>query len=62
MTTSEDGYTTTTNDMPRMATNLNGVRRGGRYDSWGDQSPSLEPLGPQVFSRAIRTTPFLARF
>jgi hypothetical protein len=25
MTASEDGYTTTTNDMPRMATNLDGV-------------------------------------
>jgi hypothetical protein len=28
-------------------------RRGGRYDSEEDQSPSLEPLGPRVFSRAI---------
>jgi hypothetical protein len=29
-------------------------RRGGRYDSEEDQSPSPEPLGPRVFSRAIR--------
>jgi hypothetical protein len=37
-------------------------RHGGRYDSEEDQSPSLEPTGPRVFSRAIRHAPFLARF
>jgi hypothetical protein len=29
-------------------------RRGGRYDSEEDRSPSSEPPGPQAFSRAIR--------
>jgi hypothetical protein len=29
-------------------------RRGGRYDSEEDRSPSPEPPGPRVFSRAIR--------
>jgi hypothetical protein len=44
------------------------VRRGyhpmreGRYDSEEDQSPSPEPPGPRVFSRAIRRAPFPARF
>jgi hypothetical protein len=33
-------------------------RRGGRYDSEVDRSPSPEPLGPQAFSRAIRWAPF----
>jgi hypothetical protein len=28
-------------------------RCGGRYDSEEDQSPSPEPPGPRVFSRAI---------
>jgi hypothetical protein len=28
-------------------------RRGGRYDSGEDRSASLEPPGPQAFSRAI---------
>jgi hypothetical protein len=37
-------------------------RRGGRYDSEEDQSPSHEPPGPRVFSRAIRRAPFPARF
>jgi hypothetical protein len=37
-------------------------RRGGRYDSKEDRSPSPEPLGPRVFSRAIRRAPFPARF
>jgi hypothetical protein len=37
-------------------------RRGGRYDSEEDRSPSPEPLGPMVFSRAIRRAPFPARF
>jgi hypothetical protein len=37
-------------------------RRGGRYDSGEDQSPSPEPPGPQAFSRAIRRAPFLTRF
>jgi hypothetical protein len=44
------------------------VRRGyhprhrGRYDSGEDRSPSLEPPGPQAFSRAIRRAPFPTRF
>jgi hypothetical protein len=33
-------------------------RRGGRYDSGEDQSPSPEPPGPQAFSRAIRRALF----
>jgi hypothetical protein len=37
-------------------------RRGGRYDSEEDRSPSPEPPGLQVFSRAIRRAPFPARF
>ena len=37
-------------------------RRGGRYDSEEDRSPSPEPPGPQVFSRAIRRAPFPNRF
>ena len=36
--------------------------RGGRYDSGEDRSPSPEPPGPRVFSRAIRVAPFPARF
>jgi hypothetical protein len=37
-------------------------KHGGRYDSEEDRSPSLEPPGPRVFSRAIRRASFLARF
>jgi hypothetical protein len=37
-------------------------RHGGRYDSEEDRSPSPEPLGPRVFSRAIRRALFLDRF
>jgi hypothetical protein len=37
-------------------------RRGGRYDSEEDRSPSPEPSGPQAFSRAIRRAPFPTRF
>jgi hypothetical protein len=37
-------------------------KRGGRYDSEEDRSPSPEPPGPRVFSRAIRRAPFPARF
>jgi hypothetical protein len=37
-------------------------RRGGRYDSGEDRSPSPEPLGLQAFSRAIRRAPFPTRF
>jgi hypothetical protein len=37
-------------------------RRGGRYDNEEDRSPSPEPPGPRVFSRAIRWVPFPARF
>ena len=35
--------------------------RGGRYDSEEDRSPSPEPPGPRVFSRAIRAALFPAR-
>jgi hypothetical protein len=37
-------------------------RRGGRYDSREDRSPSPEPPGPQAFSRAIRRAPFPTQF
>jgi hypothetical protein len=37
-------------------------RRGGSYDSEEDRSPSPEPPGPRVFSRAIRRAPFPAQF
>jgi hypothetical protein len=37
-------------------------RRGGRYDSGEDRSPSPEPPGPQAFSRAIGRAPFPTRF
>jgi hypothetical protein len=37
-------------------------RHGGLCDSDEDRSPSLEPPGPQAFSRAIRRAPFPARF
>jgi hypothetical protein len=37
-------------------------RRGGRYDSEEDRSPTPKPPGPQAFSRAIRRAPFPARF
>jgi hypothetical protein len=37
-------------------------RRGGRYDSEEDRSPSPEPPGLQAFSRAIRQAPFSTRF
>jgi hypothetical protein len=37
-------------------------RRGGRYDSGEDQSPSPEPPSPQAFSRAIRRASFPTRF
>jgi hypothetical protein len=37
-------------------------RCGGRYDSEEDRSPSPEPPGPRVFSRAIRRASFPARF
>jgi hypothetical protein len=37
-------------------------RRGRRYDSGEDRSPSPEPPGPQAFSRAIRRAPFPTRF
>ena len=36
--------------------------RGGRYDNGEDRSPSLGPPGPRVFSRAIRSAHFSARF
>jgi hypothetical protein len=37
-------------------------RRGERYDSGEDRSPSPEPPGPQAFSRAIRRAPFPTQF
>jgi hypothetical protein len=37
-------------------------RRGGRYDSREDCSPTPKPLGTRVFSREIRTTSFPQRF
>jgi hypothetical protein len=37
-------------------------RRGGRYDSEEDRSPSPKPPGPRVFSWAIQRAPFSARF
>jgi hypothetical protein len=37
-------------------------RRGGRYDSGEDRSPSPEPPSPQAFSRAIQRAPFPTRF
>jgi hypothetical protein len=37
-------------------------RRGGHCDSEEDRSPSPEPPGPRVFSRAIRRAPFPAHF
>jgi hypothetical protein len=37
-------------------------RRGVRYDSGEDRSPSPEPPGPQAFSQAIRRAPFPTRF
>jgi hypothetical protein len=38
------------------------VHRDGRYDSSEDRSPSPEPPGPRVFSKAIRETVLSARF
>jgi hypothetical protein len=37
-------------------------RQGSRYDSREDRSPSPEPLGPQVFNKAIRCALFPPRF
>jgi hypothetical protein len=37
-------------------------RRGGRYDSDEDRSPTPEPPGTRVFSREIRAAAFLQRF
>jgi hypothetical protein len=37
-------------------------RRGGRYDSGEDRSPTPEPPGTRVFSREIRTATFPQRF
>ena len=38
------------------------VRRGGRYDSGEDRSPSPNPTGPKAFSARILSTPFPACF
>ena len=37
-------------------------RRGGRYDSKEDRSPSPKPPGNHVFSQEIHTAPFPPRF
>ena len=37
-------------------------RRGGRFDSREDRSPSPEPPGTRMFSREIRAAPFPPRF
>jgi hypothetical protein len=37
-------------------------RRGGRYDSDEDRSPTPEPPGTRVFSREIRAAAFPQRF
>jgi hypothetical protein len=37
-------------------------RRGGRYDSREDRSPTPEPPGTRMFSREIRTVRFPQRF
>jgi hypothetical protein len=37
-------------------------RRGGRYDSRGDHSPTPKPPGTRVFTREIRTASFPQRF
>jgi hypothetical protein len=37
-------------------------RRGGRYDSGEDRSPSPEPPSPRAFNRAIRRAPFPTQF
>jgi hypothetical protein len=37
-------------------------RRGGRYDSREDRSPTPEPPGTRVFNREIRTASFPQRF
>jgi hypothetical protein len=37
-------------------------RRGGRYDSDEDRSPTPEPPGTRVFSREIRAATFPERF
>jgi hypothetical protein len=40
----------------------NHPRRGGRYDSREDRSPTPVPLGTRVFSQEIRTASFPQRF
>jgi hypothetical protein len=37
-------------------------RRGGRYDSREDRSPTPDPPGIRVFSQEIRTVSFPQRF
>ena len=38
------------------------LHRGGRYDSGEDHSPSPGPPSPRVFSKAVRSARFPARF
>jgi hypothetical protein len=49
------------NTETRAATGYH-PRRGGRYDSREDRSPTPEPPGTRVFSREIRTASFPQRF
>jgi hypothetical protein len=51
----------TVNTETRAATGYH-PRRGGRYDSREDHSPTPEPPGTRVFSREIRTARFPQRF
>jgi hypothetical protein len=51
----------TGNAEARSATGYH-PRRGGRYDSREDRSPTPEPPGTRVFSREIRTASFPQRF
>jgi hypothetical protein len=51
-----------TGNMETRATASYHPRRGGRYDSREDRSPTPEPPGSRVFSREIRTASFPQRF
>jgi hypothetical protein len=51
----------TSNAEARVAAGYH-PRRGGRYDSGEDHSPTLELPGTRVFSREIRTATFPQRF
>jgi hypothetical protein len=51
-----------TGNAETRATAVYHPRRGGRYDSREDRSPTPEPRGTRVFSREIRTASFSQRF